>query len=117
MVNLAYSNLQASFSSQDEWKQIVDPVVQATCCKESLSIVISITNKCISTESWSRPSIEDVLWNLQYASQVQNNSWWGSQNLILPLHQWQSHFWVFCFNLPQNMSTVSVFHLLKYLKG
>lgn len=70
----AVLNAMASFSSQDEWKQIVDPVVQATCCKESLSIVISITNKCISTESWSRPSIEDVLWNLQYASQVQNNS-------------------------------------------
>lgn len=74
IVNLAYSNLQASFNSQDEWKQIVDPVVQATCCKESLSVVIAITNKCISTESWSRPSIEDVLWNLQYASQVQTTA-------------------------------------------
>lgn len=49
----------------------MDLVVQESCCQESLSIVISITNKSISTESWSRPSIEDVLWNLQYASQVQ----------------------------------------------
>ncbi|KAK7302227.1 hypothetical protein RJT34_13111 [Clitoria ternatea] len=64
-------NVMASFNSQDGWKEIVDPVVQATCSKESLFIVISITNKCISPESWSRPSIEDVLWNLQYASQVQ----------------------------------------------
>ncbi|KAK7350696.1 hypothetical protein VNO77_09574 [Canavalia gladiata] len=64
-------NVMASFNDQDGWKQVVDPVVQATCSKESLFIVISITNKCISTESWSRPSIEDVLWNLQYASQVQ----------------------------------------------
>ncbi|AES72336.1 LRR receptor-like kinase family protein, putative [Medicago truncatula] len=54
--------------------QILDQVLQATCCKESLSIVISITNKCISTKSWSRPSIEDVLWNLQYASQVQTTA-------------------------------------------
>ncbi|CAJ2644437.1 unnamed protein product [Trifolium pratense] len=67
-------NAMASFNSQDDWKQIVEPVVQATCCKESLSIVVSITNKCISTESWSRPSIEDVLWNLQYASQVQRTA-------------------------------------------
>ncbi|KAI9108942.1 hypothetical protein K1719_020247 [Acacia pycnantha] len=64
----------ACFSSEDGWKQIVDPVVQASCCQESLLIVISITNKSISTESWSRPSIEDVLWNLQYASQVQETA-------------------------------------------
>ncbi|CAK8566243.1 unnamed protein product [Lathyrus sativus] len=64
----------ASFNNQDDWKQIVDPVVQATCCKESLSTVISITNKCTSTEPWSRPSIEDVLWNLQYATQVQTTA-------------------------------------------
>ncbi|XP_019417686.1 PREDICTED: probable inactive leucine-rich repeat receptor-like protein kinase At3g03770 [Lupinus angustifolius] len=68
----ALLSAMASFSThQDGWKQIVDPVVQATCCKESVFIVISITNKIISPESWSRPSIEDVLWNLQYASQVQ----------------------------------------------
>ncbi|XP_061371817.1 probable inactive leucine-rich repeat receptor-like protein kinase At3g03770 [Gastrolobium bilobum] len=64
-------NVMASFNNQDGWKEIVDPVVQATCSRESLLIVISITNKCISPESCSRPSIEDVLWNLQYASQVQ----------------------------------------------
>lgn len=38
---------------------------------ESLSIVVSITKKCISPELSSRPSFEDVLWNLQYAAQVQ----------------------------------------------
>ncbi|KAF7838191.1 putative inactive leucine-rich repeat receptor-like protein kinase [Senna tora] len=57
--------------SEDGWKQIVDPIVQAKCSKESLFVVISITNKCISPESWSRPSMEDVLWNLQYASQLE----------------------------------------------
>ncbi|MED6159726.1 hypothetical protein PIB30_044899 [Stylosanthes scabra] len=64
-------NERGSFNSQDGWRQIVDPIVLSTCSKESLSIVISISNKCISPEPWSRPSIEDVLWNLQYASQVQ----------------------------------------------
>jgi hypothetical protein len=62
---------QASFGSQDGRKRIVDPIVLTTCSQESLSIVIAITSKCISPEPSSRPSFEDVLWNLQYAAQVQ----------------------------------------------
>ncbi|XAR51981.1 Non-specific serine/threonine protein kinase [Bertholletia excelsa] len=64
-------NEMASFGSQDGRRRIVDPIVLTTSCQESLSIVISITNKCISPESSIRPSFEDVLWNLQYAAQVQ----------------------------------------------
>ncbi|KAJ4961906.1 hypothetical protein NE237_021816 [Protea cynaroides] len=63
----------ASFGSQDGRRRIVEPIVLTTCSQESLSIVISITNKCISSES-SRPSLEDVLWNLQYAAQVQDTT-------------------------------------------
>jgi len=62
---------QASFDSHDGRKRIVDPIVLTTCCQESLTIAISITTKCISPQSSSRPSFEDVLWNLQYAAQVQ----------------------------------------------
>ncbi|XP_073065059.1 probable inactive leucine-rich repeat receptor-like protein kinase At3g03770 [Primulina eburnea] len=64
-------NEMASFSSQDGRKKLVDSIVLATSSQESLSIVISITNKCTSPESSNRPSFEDVLWNLQYAAQVQ----------------------------------------------
>ncbi|XP_057766916.1 probable inactive leucine-rich repeat receptor-like protein kinase At3g03770 [Salvia miltiorrhiza] len=64
-------NEMTSFSSQDGRRKIVDPMVLTTSSQESLSIVISITNKCISGESSGRPSFEDVLWNLQYAAQVQ----------------------------------------------
>ncbi|KAK4367379.1 hypothetical protein RND71_011171 [Anisodus tanguticus] len=64
-------NEMASFGSQDGRRRIVDPIVLTTSSQESLSIVISITNKCISPESSTRPSFEDVLWNLQYAAQVQ----------------------------------------------
>ncbi|KAM0022692.1 putative protein kinase RLK-Pelle-LRR-VI-1 family [Helianthus debilis subsp. tardiflorus] len=64
-------NEMKSFGSQDGRQRIVDPVVLTTCSQESLSIVISITNKCISIEPTNRPSFEDVLWNLQYAAQVQ----------------------------------------------
>ncbi|KAL2320271.1 hypothetical protein Fmac_029240 [Flemingia macrophylla] len=60
-----------SFDSQEGRNETVDPVVLSTCCPESLSIAISITTKCISSESSSPPSFEDVLWNLQYAAQVQ----------------------------------------------
>ncbi|KAL3526305.1 hypothetical protein ACH5RR_010961 [Cinchona calisaya] len=63
-------NEMASFGSQDGGQKFVDPFVLTTSSQESLSIVISITSKCISPES-SRPSFEDVLWNLQYAAQVQ----------------------------------------------
>lgn len=64
-------NEMASFGSQDGRRKIVDPVVLTTCSQESLSIAIAITSKCISPEPSSRPSFEDVLWNLQYAAQVQ----------------------------------------------
>ncbi|KAF8390614.1 hypothetical protein HHK36_025141 [Tetracentron sinense] len=64
-------NEMVSFGSQDGRRRIVDPIVLATCSQESLSIVVSITNKCISPELSTRPSFEDVLWNLQYAAQVQ----------------------------------------------
>ncbi|XP_009603090.1 probable inactive leucine-rich repeat receptor-like protein kinase At3g03770 isoform X1 [Nicotiana tomentosiformis] len=68
------NEMQASFGSQDGRRRIMDPVVLTTSSQESLSIVISITNKCISPESSNRPSFEDVLWNLQYAAQVQATS-------------------------------------------
>ncbi|KAF7130211.1 hypothetical protein RHSIM_Rhsim10G0008500 [Rhododendron simsii] len=64
-------NEMSSFGSQDGRRRIVDPIVLTTSTQESLSIVISITNKCISPQSSARPSFEDVLWNLQYAAQVQ----------------------------------------------
>ncbi|CAI9272822.1 unnamed protein product [Lactuca saligna] len=67
-------NEMKSFGSQDGRQRIVDPVVLTTCSQESLSIVISITNKCISIEPENRPSFEDVLWNLQYAAQVQTTA-------------------------------------------
>ncbi|KAL4366356.1 hypothetical protein GQ457_05G019310 [Hibiscus cannabinus] len=64
-------NEMVSFSSLDGRMRIVDPTVLTTCSQESLSIVVSITGKCICPEPSSRPSFEDVLWNLQYAAQVQ----------------------------------------------
>lgn len=68
------NELDKSFSSPEDRKNIIDPIILSSCSQESLSIVISIMNKCLSTESSARPSIEDVLWNLQYAAQVQGTA-------------------------------------------
>ncbi|GLJ32084.1 hypothetical protein SUGI_0646030 [Cryptomeria japonica] len=54
--------------------QIVDPIILRTSIDESLATVIEITGKCLSKDPVSRPSMEDVLWNLQYAAQVQDTS-------------------------------------------
>ncbi|KAH9323167.1 hypothetical protein KI387_017806, partial [Taxus chinensis] len=61
-------------SEQETRSQIVDPIILRTSIDESLATVIEITNKCLSKEPASRPSMEDVLWNLQYAAQVQDTS-------------------------------------------
>lgn len=67
--NTLFNNKQGRLSTE-EWHKVVDSYVMETCSQESLSIVISLTKKCISFDG-SRPSFEDILWNLQYAAQVQ----------------------------------------------
>ncbi|KAL8140860.1 hypothetical protein V2J09_006881 [Rumex salicifolius] len=61
----------ASLGSKEGRRRMVDPLVVSSSSEESLSIVITLTNKCLSSESTTRPSFEDILWNLQYAAQVQ----------------------------------------------
>ncbi|KAL5543948.1 hypothetical protein UlMin_007732 [Ulmus minor] len=60
----------ASLQRKEGQKRVIEPIVLATCSQESLLIVITIMNKCIAPEA-SHPSFEDILWNLQYAAQVQ----------------------------------------------
>ncbi|KAK7317416.1 hypothetical protein RJT34_01625 [Clitoria ternatea] len=55
-------------------RSIVDPVVHKECSDESLMTMMEICVRCLSGEPTDRPSVEDVLWNLQFAAQVQN-SW------------------------------------------
>ncbi|CAA7031431.1 unnamed protein product [Microthlaspi erraticum] len=65
-------NEMTSFGSQDGRQKIVNPTVLTTSSQESLTIAISIANKCVLLEPSARPSFEDVLWNLQYAAQMQS---------------------------------------------
>lgn len=75
----------AALSSEEGQRKMVDPTVLSTCTKESLSTVISIATKCVSSESSTRPSLEDVLWNLQYAAQLQATAD-GDQRFNSPAH-------------------------------
>ncbi|XP_078434763.1 leucine-rich repeat protein kinase family protein isoform X2 [Wolffia australiana] len=53
---------------------MIDPSAIGGAAEESLSLVISMAQKCVSLDSSLRPSVEDVLWNLQYAAQVQSTA-------------------------------------------
>jgi len=55
-------------------RSIVDPFVHKECSDESLMKMMEICVRCLSSEQNERPSVEDILWNLQFAAQVQN-SW------------------------------------------
>lgn len=58
----------------------IDPSIRGSFAYQSLRTTIEITINCLSKDSSTRPSIEDVLWNLQYSIQVQEG-WTSSENL------------------------------------
>lgn len=59
--------------------EVIDPKILGVCNMESLETVMEIAAKCLSQDAIGRPSMADVLWNLQYALQVQDSSNGGSQ--------------------------------------
>ncbi|KAK4263425.1 hypothetical protein QN277_028832 [Acacia crassicarpa] len=61
-------------------KSAIDPSIQGSYAYESLRTAVRITINCLCKVPSKRPSIEDVLWNLQYSLQVQE-SWTSSGNL------------------------------------
>ncbi|CAJ1939880.1 unnamed protein product [Sphenostylis stenocarpa] len=65
-------------------KSEIDPSLRGTYAYESMKTAVQITINCLSKVSSQRPSIEDVLWNLQYSMQVQE-SWTSSGNLSTKL--------------------------------
>lgn len=69
--------LQASIAADGEArKSIIDPAVRKVCLDQSLKTMMEICVRCLFKEPAERPSIEDVLWNLQFAAQVQD-AWRG----------------------------------------
>ncbi|KAJ4720507.1 Protein kinase [Melia azedarach] len=55
-------------------KSVIDPAVMNECSEESLKTMMELCLRCLSNEPTDRPSVEDVLWNLQFAAQVQNST-------------------------------------------
>ncbi|KAK0592046.1 hypothetical protein LWI29_012391 [Acer saccharum] len=73
-VFLAEDLLQVSITKDDaDRKSIVDPEVKNECSDESLKRMMELCIMCLSNQPTHRPSIEDILWNLQFATQVQNS--------------------------------------------
>nr|KYP69249.1 putative LRR receptor-like serine/threonine-protein kinase At1g14390 family [Cajanus cajan] len=69
--------LQASITADGEARRsIIDPAVRKACLDQSLKTMMEICVRCLVKEPAERPSIEDVLWNLQFAAQVQD-AWRG----------------------------------------
>ncbi|KAL0380088.1 UNVERIFIED_CONTAM: putative inactive leucine-rich repeat receptor-like protein kinase [Sesamum angustifolium] len=52
-------------------RSIVDPAIHKECSDDSLKTLIELCIRCLSTVPSERPSVEDVLWNLLFAAQVQ----------------------------------------------
>lgn len=75
--------LRVSLTTDDTGRRsIVDPAVHKQCSDESLKTMMEICVRCLSNEPADRPSIEDILWTLQFAAQVQDSSREDSMNSI-----------------------------------
>ncbi|KAM7265203.1 hypothetical protein ACFE04_002886 [Oxalis oulophora] len=63
---------------EEDRRNLVDPAVVNECSDESLQTMMKICLRCLSNsdEPTYQPSVEDVLWNLQFAAQVQDQ-WIG----------------------------------------
>ena len=78
-----FMQLQASITKDDAArKSIVDPEIKNECSDESLKRMMELCVMCLSNQPTHRPSIEDILWNLQFATQVQNSTHNNNQELV-----------------------------------
>ncbi|XP_028761312.1 probable inactive leucine-rich repeat receptor-like protein kinase At3g03770 [Neltuma alba] len=67
--------LQASIVTDDDARRsVIDPAIRRASSDQSLKTMMEVCVRCLAKEEEERPSIEDVLWNLQFAAQVQD-SW------------------------------------------
>uniref|UniRef100_A0A6V7QQH2 Protein kinase domain-containing protein n=1 Tax=Ananas comosus var. bracteatus TaxID=296719 RepID=A0A6V7QQH2_ANACO len=66
----------------EKLKSMADPAIKGTFAFDSLRTAVEITLNCVSKDPKERPSIDDVLWNLQYSVQVQDG-WASSESLSI----------------------------------
>lgn len=88
---LAFLQLQASITGDYPSRRgVIDPAIRNMCAGESVKTMLEICYRCLAKDPVERPSIEDVLWNLQFAAQVQD-AWRGDSQSsdgspVTPLH-------------------------------
>lgn len=76
-VNTVKDRLQASITADDVARRsMIDSAILKACSGESLKTMMEICIRCLLKDPADRPSVEDVLWNLQFAAQVQD-AWRG----------------------------------------
>ncbi|KAL6880599.1 hypothetical protein ACP4OV_012164 [Aristida adscensionis] len=77
-VEIMKEQLQSALTAEGPGRRrvLVDQAVSKACSDESLRTVMEICLRCLAKEAAQRPSVEDVLWNLQFAAQVQDD-WRG----------------------------------------
>ncbi|XP_074581079.1 putative receptor-like protein kinase At2g21480 [Curcuma longa] len=68
-VNLAEWAMQWKRKGQIE--KVIDPNIAGTINKDSLTKYVESAEKCLEEHGVDRPSMGDVLWNLEYALQLQ----------------------------------------------
>ncbi|OMO67870.1 hypothetical protein CCACVL1_20243 [Corchorus capsularis] len=72
-VQIFTNQLQAILGTDDATRRsITDPAVQNSCSDQSLKTMMEVCGRCMQKDPAERPSVEDVLWNLQFAAQVQD---------------------------------------------
>ncbi|XP_059646477.1 probable inactive leucine-rich repeat receptor-like protein kinase At3g03770 [Cornus florida] len=72
-VDILIDQLQASITAGDAARRsMVDSAVHNAFSDESLKTMMEVCIKCLLKNPADRPSVEDVLWNLQFAAQVQD---------------------------------------------
>ncbi|XP_073134493.1 probable LRR receptor-like serine/threonine-protein kinase At1g14390 isoform X2 [Henckelia pumila] len=78
--DLKYQLERSLAESPSKLRDMVDPSMRGTFAYESLKTVAQITVNCLCKDPTGRPTVEDVLWHLQYSVQVQEG-WTNSGNL------------------------------------
>lgn len=84
-------------------KNVVDPGIKNSCSDESLKTMMELCCRCLVQDTEDRPSVEDVIWNLQFAAQVED-AWRrdSSSSDASPI----SHLYNFQANLSRNSYSV-----------
>ncbi|KAM2890230.1 hypothetical protein COP2_008675 [Malus domestica] len=72
--------VQVALTADDAARRsVVDSRIKQTCLDLSVKTMMEVCVRCLRKDPADRPSIEDVLWNLQYAEQVQD-AWQGGES-------------------------------------